>query len=99
MANIAWTTESMDILIEKHSKHCPCSYCEGDFKLHFGLNLPKVKKPDWGWKVIKIFRWYIRWVGFHKTASFTPANEIIKEAIKDSANFNINQQPHGGQPE
>ena len=52
----------MTILFEKHEKKCTCSYCIGEHKIHYGLNIP----PDWSgwnsWYVIKLFpRRYFRW--------------------------------------
>lgn len=42
------------ILVEKHTKECTCSYCKGDHRMWYGLNIP----PDWkawnSWYVIKL---------------------------------------------
>jgi len=50
------------ILFDTHEEECTCSYCKGEHKLHYGLNIP----IDWSawnsWYVIKVFkRKYLRW--------------------------------------
>jgi stalled ribosome alternative rescue factor ArfA len=63
--------ELFHILHEKHEKgksswndnwtSCECSYCKGDAKLHYGLNIPK-KRSKTSWWVIKYAKGsYIRW--------------------------------------
>ena len=52
----------MRILTETHTEGCTCSYCTGEHKIHYGLNIP----PNWSgwnsWYIIKVFpRKYIRW--------------------------------------
>jgi len=32
---------------------CECSYCKGDSKLHYGLNIPKAWRNPTSWFVIK----------------------------------------------
>jgi hypothetical protein len=54
------TNKDVHILIEQHDKNCKCSYCYGENKLHFGINLPENKAWN-SWRVFKIFRIYIRW--------------------------------------
>ena len=55
-------TKLSTILFEEHSLGCRCSYCCGDHKLHYGLNIPN---HWWGWNswyVIKLWRGsYFRW--------------------------------------
>jgi len=59
----------MTILVEKHKNKCTCSYCKGEHKLHYGLNIP-INWQGWNsWYVIKIsarryFRWTNRWFKF-----------------------------------
>ena len=60
------------ILFETHTKGkadiwdnnyttCTCSYCKGNTKLHYGLNIPKDKSWN-SWWVIKYAPYrYIRW--------------------------------------
>ena len=41
---------------------CQCSYCKGDSKLHYGLNIPTQWKRPNSWWVIKYGpNRYIRW--------------------------------------
>jgi len=48
------------VLFEKHIINCCCSYCKGDSKLHYGLNIPKCRKWN-SWWVLKYYkRRYIR---------------------------------------
>lgn len=59
----------LSILFENHNKNhftfteprkeeCTCSYCHGDSKIKYGLNIPKIKN---GWWAIKYWkRRYIR---------------------------------------
>ena len=50
------------LLLEQHGKRCPCLYCKGDYKIHYGLNIPSNWKAWNSWYVIKIFpRIYLRW--------------------------------------
>jgi hypothetical protein len=45
----------------RYWKECECSYCKGDSKLHYGLNIPKDKSWN-SWWVIKYGKGkYIRW--------------------------------------
>lgn len=57
--------------MEKHKKKCTCSYCKGEHKLHYGLNIPIDWKGWNSWYVIKMypqvyFRWTNRWFKFFK---------------------------------
>lgn len=48
-------------LHEVHEKNCDCSYCYGEDRMHYGLNIPKCKKWN-SWWVIKYWnRRYFRW--------------------------------------
>lgn len=50
------------ILVEQHGKGCPCSHCTGEYKLHYGLNIPKAWKKWNSWYTIKLFNGiHIRW--------------------------------------
>lgn len=50
---ISWNPE-LDIT-------CQCSYCCGDSKLKYGLNIPGDWKSPFSWWVIKYWKWrYIR---------------------------------------
>lgn len=58
-------------LIEKHVEGCTCSYCKGNGKLHYGLNIPK-RWSEWNsWYIIKYgerkyFRWTNPWFKIFK---------------------------------
>jgi hypothetical protein len=53
--NLIW------LLFETHELKCKCSYCYGNNKEHYGLNIPKNKSWN-SWWVIKYWdRRYIRW--------------------------------------
>jgi hypothetical protein len=43
----------MRALIETHARICLCSYCHGDYKLHYGLNIPDEWRAWNAWWVIK----------------------------------------------
>lgn len=48
-------------LNERHTKNCTCSYCKGDAKLHYGLNIPRDWKAWNSWWIIKYWpRCYFR---------------------------------------
>lgn len=54
--------QSENYWVDPNYRFCHCSYCEGDSKLHYGLNIP----GDWtawnSWWVIKYGQCkYIRW--------------------------------------
>lgn len=59
------------ILVENHikdndfadkTKLCTCSYCKGQYRLHYGLNIPKNWRGWNSWWVIKYGDGkYIRW--------------------------------------
>jgi hypothetical protein len=50
------------ITIEAHDRSCTCSYCVGDHRMHYGLNIPRAWKAWNSWWVIKFWPgWYIRW--------------------------------------
>jgi len=50
------------LLLERHKLDCSCSYCMGENKLHYGLNIPKRWKEWNSWYVIKILPYmYLRW--------------------------------------
>jgi hypothetical protein len=61
----------MSLLLENHIKNngwgeyqkpCSCSYCVGNHKLHYGLNIPKNWTSWNSWWVIKYGDGkYIRW--------------------------------------
>jgi hypothetical protein len=40
-------------LNEKHARICCCSYCVGEYRLHYGLNIPEDWKAWNAWWVIK----------------------------------------------
>ena len=47
---------------ENNQTECECSYCKGDSKLHYGLNIPKNWKSKTSWYVIKYGPYkYFRW--------------------------------------
>lgn len=47
---------------EVHEQGCTCSYCDGDHKLQYGLNIPKQRNAWNAWYVIKYGpRRYLRW--------------------------------------
>jgi len=50
-------------------KSCKCSYCCGNSKLHYGLNIPKDWKAANSWWIIKYgrakyFRWTNSWLRY-----------------------------------
>jgi len=50
------------MLFESHEKSCRCSYCRGSYKLHYGLNIPKVWWEGNSWYVVKLYPcYYLRW--------------------------------------
>ena len=53
----SWT----HVLHEVHGKKCDCSYCYGENKEHYGLNIPQDKSWN-GWWVFKYWnKRYVRW--------------------------------------
>ena len=49
-------------MVDIHNKDCICSYCYGENKLHYGLNIPPAWNKWNSWYVIKFWKnSYIRW--------------------------------------
>lgn len=59
------------ILVEHHGEGCLCSHCTGNYKLHYGLNIPKAWKKWNSWYTIKLprgiqVRWTNSWLKVFK---------------------------------
>lgn len=49
-------------MLDIHEKQCNCSYCSGDNKMHYGLNIPTAWRYWNSWWVVKFGpRHYFRW--------------------------------------
>jgi hypothetical protein len=71
---------------------CKCSYCDGETKLHYGLNIPGIKS---GWWVIKYGdKRYLRITRHHRIKS-----KPIKYVTGDcrSEGCSVSGSPIGGQ--
>lgn len=50
------------MIFERHRAACECSYCAGEHRMHYGLNIPAAWKKWNAWYVIKFWpRTYFRW--------------------------------------
>jgi hypothetical protein len=54
------TKEKSSIWNDNWSK-CECSYCKGEYKLHYGLNIPYDKSWNSWWVIKYADGRYIRW--------------------------------------